>query len=1048
MNSEEMTPAIIFSTLAEKKAVKKAKEYTDAAIAALPNGLVYKGAVAYFDNLPTSQVEIGDCYTVKYKGSTGTEADGTEYAWGTFEGVNQWIPVGPDITGKADKVKNAVSDNLAALDADGNIKDSGVPKNDIANAVSYSAQTGKTDAEKTQARENIEAEHKHPYISLRRIDSYLYEATFQALAPEIDLDVVTGGMCSSYVQGGKLYSNLDWNYAETASFHIICPGFEGMAFLGSLTDTQLDDRLIGQLPYHIRDGRNENGIMVATHILYNDWDAHGSGEIPLTKLPYIALTRIKSMATIEDDLDGVLDNLHTTPAMDAAEYLIQVIVSDGTTTCVLRPGNSSAGTYEIVDITANPKLTNFRWVSNPTVARTNLQNRPTGVERWNEMPEALSDLRFTKAYESPIRLSEFIGINHTTKDSTDAELTEIYNTAHDLYEQRSRDGSTWQTMHSVIYSPHGIEHLWVQEDWSRDYVGIAGVPTKLSDLESDSLHRTVTDAEKTAWNGKAEKDTEAEKGNVAIFDIDGNPSDSGYKYAPEQKTASMKQSVGVDTEGKLWVETDSGKPRFGVTGVGKSPTTLTRIWDSTGFTATPSTDAAAGHSDFDSFKPFNRNKCVGSWALVGDKAVFTPQAYYGDVDYAEDGTMGDYVAIDVTPFFWYHDNNSGTFAVSEGWHSGWEYHPVCLDADGKPREHTYLPAYELGMVNGKPVSLPGCHPEFGAYKALWDKCRLYGDGGNIKNKCIMEPSDVNHYNWLLMTIEFTTTNMRAIMQGATSMRYSSDAVQLSGTDVNSVVLTSSVGDAYVVGQSIYLGSAHSDTPSSVAAYNVVTAIEKCDSDGTLNPSGTYRKITFDGTPRTVTAASTKIGSRPWITGSTNSVLGHTGSPVSNTDSKHPCKYRWLENPYGSINKTCIDLMDARVEDGDSFKLRWYYNSEYKHNGATATSNPSSESAFTEAAGWHLLSVETDKEHYVNGYIKELSADADYPTVFVPTNTTGGSATTYYADYAYLVHSHAVRAVRRGGDLAFGASYGPCYFYADSAPSSSHWTYGAGLFFAQ
>ena len=307
-----------------------------------------------------------------------------------------------------------------------------------------------------------------PYLSLERVARYLYRVSFLTAPPDTGVDSVPG-LCSSYVQDGKLYRNLDWNYDNCATFHVTLPNMEGLAFISGLTDTNLDDELISQLPYHMVDGVNEHGIMVSTHVLYNDWEAVGTGDIPLTYLPYVALTRVKSMATITTDLNGVLNNLKSTPALIASGYLIQVLVTDGTTSYVLRPGNAADASYEAVNITANPKLANFRWVSDETVERTELQERPTGVERWNMMPCELSDLRFTIAYEQPTRLSEFIGINDTDKDSTDEELTAIYNTAHSLYGRRTRNGETWQTMHSVVYSQYGIEHLWVQEDWLRDY---------------------------------------------------------------------------------------------------------------------------------------------------------------------------------------------------------------------------------------------------------------------------------------------------------------------------------------------------------------------------------------------------------------------------------------------------------------------------------------------------------------------------------------------------------------------------------------------------
>ena len=99
------------------------------------------------------------------------------------------------------------------------------------------------------------------------------------------------------------------------------------------------------------------------------------------------------------------------------------------------------------------------------------------------------------------------------------------------------------------------------------------------------------------------------------------------------------------------------KPRFGVSGVGGSAPALTRLWDAVGMTATPSTDTVAGSSDFDDYAPFNRRKCVGTWSAGDGKAVFTVEAYEGDADYAEDGSMGDYVAVDVTPFYYIEDGD-------------------------------------------------------------------------------------------------------------------------------------------------------------------------------------------------------------------------------------------------------------------------------------------------------------------------------------------------------------------------------------------------------
>lgn len=536
-----------------------------------------------------------------------------------------------------------------------------------------------------------------------------------------------------------------------------------------------------------------------------------------------------------------------------------------------------------------------------------------------------------------------------------------------------------------------------------------------------------------------------------------------HYYNPAKKDASMTIPVGLDTNGKLWAAGDAGAEKFGVLGVGGSAAALTRLWNAAGLTATPGTDEIACASGFDNYAPFNRKKCVGSWTVVNGKAVFTPQAYYGDADYAEDGSMGDYVAVDQPPVYWYEDNANGILGVSGSPASGWEPHPACVDKDGNVREHTFLPVYALALKDDHAVSLPGYHNFFGCYKDNWDKAKTYGDGSAFANFAIIEPSAVDHLEWLLQTIEFATQDMQTIMQGATSMAYNANHVIVAAPAANKLVLSAGVGDAFVVGQTFQVGAAHNTGPTSIADYNTIESIQNCDADGTLNDSGTYRLITYDGTDRTasITPGTTKLGSRPWITGATNgsahgvsAVLGHTGSPVSNSDAKHPMRYRWRENTYGNQNMTALDLMDVRVEVAtDTYKLQWYHNPDLQHLGAakyypSSTSKPDLTDLTTAANGWVLLGVETPTESYANGYIKEESADERWPHVRVPTLTKNGSATTYYADYASLVNSSVVRAVRRRGSVSDGRNAGPRFVYAHNAPSASLWTYGSGLFFIQ
>ena len=315
------------------------------------------------------------------------------------------------------------------------------------------------------------------FLSVERLRNYLYKVTFSTIPADNGKDYnISASGCSSYVSNGKLYRNFDFGYTETASFMIRTKDFEGMSFIAPLKNTSLDATIIGQLPYHIVDGVNNNGIKVSTHVLFNDWEWTGCGDrsVPLTRLPYLVLSRVKSMATIVDDLSGILNNLTTSESLTNSGYLIQMLVTDGTTTYAIFPPTSNAQPYVLQNISSNPKLTNFRWLNRETVSATDsdIQLRPTGIERFNAMPCALEDLRFTKAYETPSRLTEFIGINHTTKESTDEELIAIYDMAHSLYENRTRDGQTWHTMHSVVYGDK-IEELYIQENWNDNIISLS-----------------------------------------------------------------------------------------------------------------------------------------------------------------------------------------------------------------------------------------------------------------------------------------------------------------------------------------------------------------------------------------------------------------------------------------------------------------------------------------------------------------------------------------------------------------------------------------------
>ena len=103
-------------------AKKSAKQYTDDAIEGLGKGIIYKGAVDYYNNLPNN-ASTGDCYSVLYQGSSGTTPFGAEYVWGktNVSGNEQWIKLGEEANlsdyATIEYVNGIVGDIDSALDA-------------------------------------------------------------------------------------------------------------------------------------------------------------------------------------------------------------------------------------------------------------------------------------------------------------------------------------------------------------------------------------------------------------------------------------------------------------------------------------------------------------------------------------------------------------------------------------------------------------------------------------------------------------------------------------------------------------------------------------------------------------------------------------------------------------------------------------------------------------------------------------------------------------------------------------------------------------------
>ena len=490
--------------------------------------------------------------------------------------------------------------------------------------------------------------------------------------------------------------------------------------------------------------------------------------------------------------------------------------------------------------------------------------------------------------------------------------------------------------------------------------------------------------------------------------------------------------------------------RYGVLGIGQSVSTLTRIYDAVGMTAQVGTDGnnAAVINDFDLATPFMRRKCVGSWSLENGRCKFTVAKYYGEAGYAEDGSIGDYVAVECPRCYYYL--NGGVLVISSYPHPGFRPFDIfCHDHDPEDTiEKAYIPAYALALKDGHAVSLPGLNNVAGCYKDLVDAARTYNNS-DVAAKATLQPWAVNFYEWALYTVEFATQNCQSVMQGCASLRHNNDDRATLRSDGK--WLLGNYQAARVVGE--FVSIQPTDVDQNTASYyasHKITELVRCDANGDADASGAYQLMTTEdlGSGRTYEVGTEyRLSTRPYQTGSCNDVSTPSGSPVSNANGYYPMKYRWRENVFANQYKTIADLFNMRVgADADSYSLDWYYLPAPQDYEPSSTSKPDATDLSTDS--FVKLDINTPHANYKDGYVKSRINSGTYPDLWIPGETTGGSASTYFCDYAYLVSSSVVRAVRVGGHWYSGASAGFSHVYGNYAPSSSFASSGGDLFFPQ
>ncbi len=410
--------------------------------------------------------------------------------------------------------------------------------------------------------------------------------------------------------------------------------------------------------------------------------------------------------------------------------------------------------------------------------------------------------------------------------------------------------------------------------------------------------------------------------------------------------------------------------------------------DAVGMRAEVAVDDDTVVNDFDSVSFFNRPICNCVWDASARR--WRVKAYLGEPDFDWYGANGE-VMYEATPFYYKADfDGAGAptyVSVTATPIEGYSLAPVFKNGYDK----MYFPCFNIALVDGLPVSRAGLVPHTAS---LNDFMIL---SASFDAKAGLETVESYFSDALLLWVEFATKSWKNMMAGVGSLPYTAS------TKIQEIISETSIrvnAKGFVVGQEIAVGTA--EYGGGLVPSIEITALEETD-------AGTVITV---AEPMTNISQYHYVSSRMYKTGAalTKVTKASSGSPVSNTDGKHPCVWRGKENPWCNGSSWICNMLVKRNGSGvtsDPYVYKLYYLPDIsKYSEGTLTEDY----------------IEADFELATsNGNIKTLCVDKRYPFLFGAKETVFSTA-QYMTSY-YYPSSYELGAVRMGGEFNNGKNGG-------------------------
>lgn len=468
-----------------------------------------------------------------------------------------------------------------------------------------------------------------------------------------------------------------------------------------------------------------------------------------------------------------------------------------------------------------------------------------------------------------------------------------------------------------------------------------------------------------------------------------------------------------------------------------------KLLDNAGLVFEPSTDTEEGQDDY-----LNGQHSLFEWCHVNyirdADGTARPTAIEGTADYKTSGSV-DVGAMQMS--FWYKWDTSNAeydlITISNTPHTELGLVPwsECKKADGTTVPWCIGSAYISGKASdGKLRSQPGLPPERNqSHNSMITNYQQKGDGYWGAGACR------NTFQFIFNAIKGATKNSQSLFAGVTNWNVQYEASIQSADNHTYFPVTNAQAANISLGTCVSVGYGGNNSGTANNDRGEATIHEYADDVKVLRkealPDGENTAIyldipeasAFNTMPHVYDdtfSAPIILSSMHAVAGLTDSVLGHhDGSPVSNTDSKHPYRVQGREYLVGGyiVASDTVAYLNA---DGSRTVYTAEKGTAHSNNKETILSTYKNvgtipNSATGTAADWYIGDLSLDE-----------NTAAWWPSA-EGSGSTQGVCDRYYAGGA---ETDTLREYLQGGYLWLGLSAGVGYLNLYNALSYGSWSF--------